>query len=148
MGRQRQLHGYWCTEMDEDKVWISTATDREYYDDIKAHARRMRKQPTPAEKILWRRLRDKQVNGYKFRRQHPIDRFIVDFYCREAGLVIEVDGAVHDSSEAREYDDAHQQFLEHRGLTVLRFSNAQVFNDVNSVLHTVFRFLIDSKNVS
>ncbi|MYD10533.1 MAG: endonuclease domain-containing protein [Chloroflexi bacterium] len=134
--------------MCDDKTWIPTHTNREAYDDIKLRARLMRKQPTPAEKILWRRLRDKQVYGYKFRRQHPIDRFIVDFYCRESGLVIEVDGSVHDSSEAREYDDARQEFLEHRGLTVLRFSNAQVLNDVNSVLHTVSTFLTDSKDVN
>ena len=130
--------------MDADKVWISTATDREHYDDIKAHARRMRKQPTPAEKILWRRLRDKQVNGYKFRRQHPIDRFIVYFYCRDAGLVIEVDSAVHDSSEASEYDEARQQFLEHRGLTVLRFSNARDLSDTDKVIDIISAFLVDA----
>ena len=134
--------------MTSSKAWIPTQTDREAYDDIKLRARRMRKQPTIAEKVLWNGLRNRLVKGYKFRRQHPIDRFIVDFYCREAGLVIEVDGSVHDSLEAREYDDARQQFLEHRGLTVLRFSNEQVVNDTKRVLDTISAFMLDSKDVS
>ena len=108
----------------------------------------MRKQPTQAESVLWRHLRGQQISGYRFRRQHPIDRFIVDFYCREAGLVIEVDGSVHDSREAKEYDEARQKFLEQRGLTVMRFRNAQVVNDTNMVLASIFAFLEASENVS
>ncbi len=134
--------------MPECKVWIPTQTNREVYDDIKLRALRMRKQPTVAEKVLWNRLRNRQLKGLKFRRQHPIDRFIVDFYCREAGLVIEVDGSVHDSLEAREYDEARQKFLEQRGLTVMRFCNAQVVNDTNTVLASISAFLNDLGNVS
>ena len=134
--------------MDDDKTWVPTHTDREYYDDIKAHARKMRKKPTAAERVLWRNLRNRQVKGYKFRRQHPIDRFIVDFYCREANLAIEVDGSVHNSREAVEYDNERQQFLEHRGLTVLRFSNTQVLCDTNNVLDIVSGFLIDANDAS
>jgi len=134
--------------MGDDKVWIPTATDRKFYDDIKAHARNMRKRPTAAEKTLWRKLRNKQVRGYKFRRQHPIDRYIVDFYCREAGLVIEVDGSVHDSREATEYDDARQQFLENRGLTVLRFSNAKVINDNDGVMRCIKNYLCRFKSAN
>ncbi len=119
------------------KSWVSTATNREVYADIKLRARRMRKQPTTAEKILWSKLRNKQVRGFKFRRQHSIDRFIVDFYCREARLVIEVDGSSHDTSEAIEYDEARQTFLEHRGLTMLRFLNAEVIHNTDFVLDCI-----------
>ena len=121
-------------KLGKGKPWVATATNREVYDKIKLRARRMRKRPTPAEKILWNKLRNKQLQGFRFRRQHPIGRFIVDFYCREVRLVIEVDGSVHDTSEAIEYDEARQTFLEHRGLTVLRFSNAEVINNTQFVL--------------
>ena len=127
--------------MDDDKVWVPTATDRAFYDDIKAHARAMRKRPTEAEKLLWRQLRGKQFNGFKFRRQHPIDRFIVDFYCRAARLVIEVDGSAHDALEAAAYDEARQQFLEKQGLRLLRFSNEQVIKDTESVLQAISKVL-------
>ena len=123
--------------MEDGKVWIPTHTNRDVFDDIKARARAMRKQPTAAESVLWRKLRNRQLNGYKFRRQHSIDRFIVDFYCREARLVIEVDGPVHEAPEAIEYDGARQQFLEERGLSCLRFTNEQVINDTDSVLKAI-----------
>ncbi len=123
--------------MIERKDWVPTQTDRAIYDDIKLRARHMRKNPTLAEKLLWNRLRNKQVKGHRFRRQHPIDRFIVDFYCRDAGLVIEVDGSVHDSPESSEYDAGRQELLEQRGLTVLRFSNAQVIHETDSVLNAI-----------
>lgn len=133
--------------MANNKTWIPTQTNREVYDDIKLRALPMRKRPAVAEKVLWNRLRNRQLKGYKFRRQHPIDRFIVDFYCRKAGLVIEVDGSVHDSREAAEYEEARQNSLEQRELTVMRFSNAQVVNDTNIVLDTIFAFLEDPENV-
>ncbi|MDE2854012.1 MAG: DUF559 domain-containing protein [Chloroflexota bacterium] len=128
-------------QMGNSKTWIPTHTDRNYYDDIKARARNMRKQPTLAERVLWKKLRNKQVKGYRFRRQHTIDRFIVDFYCRQARLVIEVDGAVHGTTEAIEYDHGRQVFLENRGLNVLRFSNAQVINDLDAVLQCIEDYL-------
>ena len=134
--------------MPERKVWIPTQTDCQVYDDIKLRALRMRKQLTLAEKVLRNRLRNRQLKGYKFRRQHPVDRFIVDFYCREAGLEIEVDGSDHDSREATEYDEARQKFLEQRGLTVMRFHNAQVVNDTNKVLASILALLEGLENVS
>lgn len=123
--------------MIERKDWVPTQTDRAIHDDIKLRARHMRKNPTMAEKLLWNRLRNKQVKGRRFRRQHPVDRFIVDFYCRDAGLVIEVDGSVHDSPESSEYDAGRQELLEQRGLTVLLFSNSQVIHETDSVLYAI-----------
>ena len=117
--------------------WAHTHTDRAIYLDIRERARFMRGNPTPAENILWQRLRQKQVGGFHFRRQHPIGRFIVDFYCASARLVIEIDGSIHEAPEHREYDEARQAHLEEIGLRVLRFSNAQVINQMDSVVEVI-----------
>ena len=95
----------------------------------------MRREPTRAEDRLWQRLRNRQASGLKFRRQHAIGRFIVDFYCAEARLVVEVDGAVHE--DTADEDAARQEFLESRGLRVLRFSNDEVSKSLDRVLRAV-----------
>ncbi|MEA5463320.1 endonuclease domain-containing protein [Leptothoe sp. PORK10 BA2] len=95
-------------------------------------ARELRQQQTPAEVILWECLRARQFYGYKFRRQHNIGRFIADFYCIEAQLVIEVDGPIHDSQ--REKDAARDTWMESVGLRVLRVTNLQVQEDLEEVL--------------
>ncbi|MQY63497.1 MAG: DUF559 domain-containing protein [Calditrichaeota bacterium] len=92
----------------------------------------MRRAPTYSEDRLWQRLRNHQLRGFKFRRQHTIDRFIVDFYCSNVRLVIEVDGPVHQYTP--EEDVIRQAFLENAGLRVLRFTNEQVETNVESVL--------------
>ncbi len=117
--------------------WAHTHTDRAIYQDIKLRAKHMRQNPTVAEDILWRRLRRKQVGGFHFRRQHPIGRFIVDFYCAKAQLAIEVDGEIHDVSEQAEYDTGRQEVLEDLGLKVLRFDNAQVYQEADAVIQTI-----------
>ncbi len=122
-------------------VWTPTNTDRAVYDEISARAQTMRQNPTSAEKALWQRLRRKQLMGFRFRRQQPIDRFIVDFFCREAGLVVEEDGPVHDSPEHQEYDAQRSRFLQERGIVILRIQNDQVLHDMDSVLQDIARFL-------
>ena len=117
--------------------WPHTHTDRAIYRDIQERARLMRQNPTRAEKILWQRLRGKQVGGFHFRRQHPIGRFIVDFYCASARLVVEVDGAVHNEPGHAEYDEDRQRFLQASGLRVLRFSNAQVVGETDAVVEVI-----------
>lgn len=117
--------------------WAHTHTDHAIYREIQERARYMRQNPTPAESILWQRLRHKQIGGFRFRRQHPINRFIVDFYCAEARLVIEVDGSVHDEPGHTEYDDDRQRFLRDLGLRVLRFSNAQVIREADAVVEVI-----------
>lgn len=114
---------------------IDTYTTRELWDKLKPLAREMRKEPTPAENALWQRLRGKQVLGYKFRRQHPIDRFIVDFYCTEARLVVEVDGPVHDYTQ--EEDAIRTEFIESLGLRVIRFNNDDVLQQIDTVLERI-----------
>ena len=116
---------------------IPRYTDRAVYRDIKERARHMRKHPTFAEAILWQRLRHKRVNGFRFRRQHPIGRFIVDFYCAESRLVIEVDGASHSQPGQAEYDQDRQCFLEQMGLKLLRFTNEQVTRETDKVVEAI-----------
>ena len=97
-------------------------------------AQQLRKTSTEAEKMLWTCLRNKKLEGLKFRRQHPIGRFIVDFYCHEKRLVIEVDGGIHNEAEIKERDEGREEELRSFGLTVLRFSNEEIINDMNIVL--------------
>lgn len=95
----------------------------------------MRTNPTPAEKALWVRLRNCQVLGCKFRRQHSLERFIVDFYSSEAMLVIEVDGDIH--LQTQEADAIRQEVLESMGLHVLRFTNDQVLTEIEEVVEQI-----------
>src|SRR5215213_6146259 len=105
--------------LEEEKThsWAHTNVPKEIYEKTKLLAREMRSNSTPAENHLWQRLRKEQILGFKFRRQYPIDRFIVDFYSTEARLVIEVDGSIHD--EQQEADQLRTEFLESIGLRVL-----------------------------
>ena len=100
-------------------------------------ARQFRKEPTPAEELLWKRLRSYRLTGLKFRRQHPLGGAIADFYCAERRLVIEVDGEVHNYQENRERDELRDEVMVSRGLTVLRFANDRVFNDLERVLQEI-----------
>ena len=95
----------------------------------------MRHKPTEAEDILWQHVRNRQIAGLKFRRQHSIERFIVDFHCAEAELIIEVDGPIHQYQEQE--DILRQEFIENQGLRVLRFSNDDVINHISLVLDQI-----------
>lgn len=97
-------------------------------------ARNMRKSPTGAEALLWTNLRNKKINGLKFRRQHPVEGFILDFYCNEVKLGIEIDGKVHEGSEQKKYDDARSQYLNEFGIKIIRFTNEEVLHAMNEVL--------------
>ena len=100
--------------------------------EIEQAAKRLRKNLTPAEAILWQALRNKQFEGLRFRCQHPVGNFILDFYCPACKLVIEVDGKIHDRQT--DYDSARTTKLAEHGYTVLRFSNEQVINSLSEVL--------------
>ncbi|NEO40320.1 MAG: endonuclease domain-containing protein [Moorea sp. SIOASIH] len=95
-------------------------------------ARRLRQNLTPAEAQLWSALRGRQLAGLKFRCQHPVGRFIVDFYCPSCKLVIEVDGDIHTQQKA--YDEARTKHFQLFGYRVLRFTNQEVFRDLQTVL--------------
>jgi len=94
--------------------------------------------PKP-EEVLWQRIRRKQL-GVKFRRQHGIGRYIVDFYCPELNLVIEIDGDSHFSTEGKEKDTIRVAFMEALGIEVLRFTNEEVMNQTESVLERIMQF--------
>ena len=96
-------------------------------------ARELRNKLTPAEQIFWFRLKD-QFPEYKFRRQHPISIYIADFYCHKLKLVIEIDGSIHDSAEAKLNDEKRQRDLENLNLTVIRFTNEQIRSEVENVI--------------
>jgi very-short-patch-repair endonuclease len=96
------------------------------------HGRNLRKNPTPAEKKLWSRLKDRQVNGVKFRRQHAIGNYIPDFCAIKEKLIIELDGSQH--LEQEEYDNERTKYFESLGYKVIRFWNNQIMNDMNSVI--------------
>jgi very-short-patch-repair endonuclease len=100
-------------------------------------ARSMRREPTPAEKSTWHILRGRQLAGFKFRRQHPLGLYILDFYARGSALVIELDGDSHCSDEGREHDRVRKEYLEALGLCVLRFWNTEVFENPDGVLELV-----------
>ena len=107
------------------------------------YARDLRKNETSAEELLWRNLRNRKLDGLKFRRQHPLDKFIPDFYCHEKKLAIEVDGSVHDSRDAKESDEGRTYELKELGITVLRFRNEEVLKDMSLVLKKI-REIADS----
>jgi very-short-patch-repair endonuclease len=102
---------------------------------MQARAKELRRELTPAEKKLWTRLRNGQVNGLQFRRQHAVGTYIVDFYCAKAKLVIEVDGDSH--AEQIEYDQARTEYLNERGYHVIRFTNREVFNHLEAVVQQI-----------
>lgn len=97
----------------------------------------LRKNMTKAETILWNYLRKRRLNGYRFRRQHPIYILIVDFFCYEALLVIEVDGEVHDTDYQKERDIERTKILNDLGLKEIRFKNTEVYNNIELVLDTI-----------
>ena len=99
-------------------------------------ARGMRNEPTRAEALLWEKLRKRQLRGLKFRRQHIIHAFIVDFYCPAAKLVIEINGSVHVGQE--EYDQEREAHLTAMGYKVMRFINADVTGEIELVLADIF----------
>jgi very-short-patch-repair endonuclease len=98
-------------------------------------AKYFRKNLTEAEKVLWQHLRKNQLNGLHFRRQQIIEGFIVDFYCHAAGLVIEVDGKIHEQQQ--EYDTERERILLQKGLNVLRVSNDEVIQEIHQVLDRI-----------
>jgi very-short-patch-repair endonuclease len=98
-------------------------------------AKQMRREMTPAERALWQELRVDRLNGLNFRRQQVIDDFIVDFYCHSAGLVVEVDGPIHE--QQHDHDTARDEMLANRGLRVLRVTNDEILHKLDTVLDRI-----------
>jgi isoleucyl-tRNA synthetase len=119
-----------------DAVW-KTANPLSY-NIIKEYAKQNRKNPTQAEDVLWQNLRGKKLENYRFRRQHQIADFIVDFICLEKRLIIEADGGYHNSPEVQEYDKAKSQYLAYYGYKIIRFTNEEIIADTENVLKKIY----------
>jgi leucyl-tRNA synthetase len=104
---------------------------------LKVYGRDLRKNATETERVLWFHVRNRRLNGYKFRRQHAIGNFIVDFVCLESKLCIELDGGYHDLKDVAEYDALRQTCLESMGFKVLRFKNEEVSSNIDAVLSSI-----------
>lgn len=100
-------------------------------------ARSLRREPTRAEQLLWQALRSNQVAGLKFRRQHPIGPYILDFYCAAQSLAVEVDGGIHRTTDQQRYDLERTEYLHQLGIRVLRFPNEAVETSLDSVLRAI-----------
>jgi very-short-patch-repair endonuclease len=102
-------------------------------------AKELRREMTPAEKLLWQEVRAKKL-GVRFRRQQVIQGFIVDFYCHKAGLVVEVDGDIHDLQ--KEEDERREKVLREMGLRVIRFGNDEVVRSLSAVVGKIREFIL------
>lgn len=114
-----------------------------FYDaspEIFKRARELRKTLTDTERVLWDCIKQDKLEGLHFRRQHPLNKFIVDFYCHELSLVIELDGGIHLKDSVAERDEGREYELRRLGLNVLRFKNEEVIKNINSVLETIKDF--------
>jgi very-short-patch-repair endonuclease len=114
-----------------------------YSPNLKELARKLRKSSTLSEVLLWRHLKGKQMLGYDFHRQKPIDNYIVDFFCKDLMLAIEIDGVSHDFEEVYVKDNVRQQRLESFGVHFLRFDDREVKKDINNVLQAIENWILE-----
>ncbi len=111
-------------------------------------AKQNRKDATVEEDIIWQELRNRNIAGFKFRRQHPIAGYIPDFVCLEKKLIIEIDGGYHDEADQHVFDKAREQWLAEQGFTMIRFTNDAVNHSLNSVLKDIEQALLNKKTVA
>ncbi|MBL0302685.1 MAG: class I tRNA ligase family protein [Cytophagaceae bacterium] len=120
------------------KVWLEK---------LKNYARENRKNPTESEDLIWQEVRNNKL-GVKFRRQHAIEGYIVDFVCISLNLVIEIDGEIHDIEEQKIFDQAREEFLNYEGFKVIRFTNDEVKSDLNKVISSICEIIENLKKDS
>jgi very-short-patch-repair endonuclease len=114
-----------------------------YHPDLKEQARELRNNCTLSEKLLWQKLKGKQLKGYDFHRQKPLNYYIVDFYCNELGLAIELDGSVHRAEDTIYRDKRRQEALEECGIRFLRFSDEDIYRNIQDVLARISEWVDD-----
>ena len=114
-----------------------------YHPKLKELAKQLRNQSTKAEVYLWQKLKNKQLYGYDFHRQKPIDNFILDFFCYELMLGIEVDGYSHELLEIQTKDSIKEQRMHELGIDLLRFSDYQVTTDMENVLRAIEWYIFE-----
>ena len=115
----------------DDGMWKGAPSD------LFSKAQFLRRNETIAEKLLWEKLRNNQLEGLKFRRQHPVNIYIADFYCHKFKLIIELDGDYHNQEEQKQKDEVRTEVLRLNGLKIIRFKNEEVEQDINQVLITI-----------
>src|SRR5579875_1484459 len=111
--------------------------------DLLEFARNLRKEQTDAEALMWSLLRGRRLAGRKFRRQHPVEPYVLDFYCHELQLAVELDGGQHNTPEGRQHDEKRSEFLTAKGIRVLRFWNHDVIQDTEVVLEAIWNAITD-----
>jgi len=109
-------------------------------------AKQLRKEQTDAEKLLWEVVRGRRLCGFKFRRQHPVGGYILDFYCHEARFAVELDGGGHNFEEQQLYDEERTRALNGAGIKLLRFWNHDVLNNLDAVAEQIYVHLMREKN--
>jgi very-short-patch-repair endonuclease len=105
--------------------------------ELKETRRHLRKNQTYTEKIVWMYLRNRQMEGYKFRRQYSVDKFVIDFYCPKLKLAIEIDGSIHNEPDQKEYDVKRQEYLETFGINFLRLTNEEINGNPNAAFEKI-----------
>ena len=132
--------------------YIKTSYRNDFYygasKELITMAKEFRKNMTKAEKVLWDALRNHRFSALKFRRQHPIKWFIADFYSHEIKLIIEVDGGIHNSTSQTEHDASRTSEIETLGINVIRFSNEDILNNLEFVLHQILLTIQQSSSPS
>ena len=126
---EQKTKKYKKTQMEDDKDNMFLGASPLIFQ----RAEELRKKMTEAEKKLWEVLKNKKLGGFKFRRQHPILKFILDFYCHEAKLGIEIDGEVHNSKGQKFYDDDRTEILKEYGINIIRFYNDEIIDNLEEV---------------
>lgn len=122
-------------------VLVPTPIKKRLPSELLDFARELRKTQTDVETFMWSLLRDRRFGGFQFRRQHPVEKYVLDFYCHDQSLAIEIDGGQHNTAAARAAGEHRTQFLSQRGIRVLRFWIHDVFEDTESVLEAIWREL-------
>ena len=115
----------------DDGMWKGAPSDSF------SKAQFLRRNETKAEKLLWEKLRNNQLEGLKFRRQHPVNIYIADFYCHKFKLIIELDGDYHNQEEQKQKDEVRTEVLRLNDLKIIRFKNEEVEQNINQVLITI-----------
>lgn len=119
-------------------------SNNNYNKNLKQLARKLRKNPTKAETVMWREvLGEKQMMEYRFLRQRPIGNYIVDFFCKELKLIIEVDGYTHQFEEVATNDQLRENELKEMGYFIIRFEDSEVLSDINNVVRTIENWILD-----
>ena len=105
--------------------------------DLMKTRKRLRSEMPPAERILWSRLKKKQLGGFKFRRQYSVGPYVLDFYCPSVKLAVEIDGDLHYQDRAQEYDQQRDRYIENFGLRICRYTNQEIYRNLDDVLEDI-----------